>query len=362
MSTLAQPHAEAWPRATFRVWVNSHSLLAFFVFAYAFSWLFWIAPALGLRGAIGVPLLYVGVFGPAVAAATVTRLTGGSLRAWFGELVRFRAAPHWYAAVIGLPILLVAALTGVYLLTGGTIETSLFGERLAAYLPLLIVWTLAGTGEEPGWRGFALPRLQSRLSPVRATLMLGVLWALWHLPLLAAADEPSHGLEALPLVGVSLLFIAAIVGYSFFYTYLWNRTRNVWLVILLHGSVTAANGAFVLIHSGDQVGGTYAHLQALVVGVVWLAVFVLLWATHGSLGRKQTAREREAVLQPGIHGAPAGWRPSNPHLDVTSAAGALGLTWRHRWVGVAVTAGIPAGAAGSSRCSCRAGRSRPRRR
>ena len=291
MSTLAHSHATAWTRATFRSWISGHPLLAFFVFAYAFSWLFWVAPALGLRGPAGALLLYVGVFGPAVAAAAITRLTGGSLRAWFRELVRFRAAPRWYVAVIGFPILLVTALTGVYLLTAGTIETSLFGGRLAAFLPLLIVWTLAGTGEEPGWRGFALPRLQEQLSPVRATLVLGVLWALWHLPLLAAADEPSHGLDALPLVGVSLLFIAAIVGYSFFYTYLWNRTRNVWLAILLHGSLTAANGAFVLVPIDDQEGGTYAHLQALVVVVIWLAVFVLLWATHGRLGREQTRRE-----------------------------------------------------------------------
>jgi membrane protease YdiL (CAAX protease family) len=291
MSTLAQRHAATWRQSTLRVWLDSHSLLAFFLFAYAFSWLFWLAPAFGLRGAVGLLLLYVGVFGPAVAAAAITRLTGGSLRAWFRELVRFRAAPRWYAAVIGFPILLVTALTGVYLLTGGTIETSLLGERLAAYLPLLVVWTLAGTGEEPGWRGFALPRLQERLSPVRATLVLGVVWALWHLPLLAAADEPSHGLDALPLVGVSVLFVAAIVGYAFFYTYLWNRTRNVWLAILLHGSFTAANGAFVLVESDDQVGGTYAHLQALVVGVVWVAVFVLLLATHGRLGREQAARE-----------------------------------------------------------------------
>lgn len=291
MSTLAHPQAAAWRRATFRTWIGRHPLLAFFVFAFAFSWLFWLGPALGLRGPIGVLLLYVGVFGPAAAAAAITRLSGGSLRVWFRDLVRFRAAPRWYATVIGFPILLVAALTGVYLTTGGAIETGLFGERLAAYLPLLIVWTLAGIGEEPGWRGFALPRLQERLSPVRATLALGVLWALWHVPLLAAADEPSHGLDAFPLVGVTLLFVAAIVGYSFFYTYLWNRTRNVWLAILLHGSFTAANGAFVLVPSDDQVGGTYAHLQALVVGAVWLAVFVLVRATHGRLGREQTTKE-----------------------------------------------------------------------
>ena len=290
MSTLGDRLAPALatvcpaPTTSFSEWIARHQVRAFFAFAYAFSWLLWLGPALGLGGPLGLVLLYLGVFGPAIAAATITRLTGGSLRQWLRELVRFRARALWYGAIVGFPIVLVAALTGAFLATGGAIETSLFGERLAAYLPLLIVWTLAGVGEEPGWRGFALPRLQERLTPVRATLVLGPLWALWHLPLLAAADEPSHGLNALPLVGVSVLFIAAIVGYAFFYTYLWNRTRNVWLAILLHGSFTAANGAFLLMPSDDQVGGTYAQLQVLTTVIVVLFAFALVRKTRGRLG------------------------------------------------------------------------------
>jgi membrane protease YdiL (CAAX protease family) len=291
MSTLTSPHRVALEPVTLRERIGAHQLPVFFLFAYAFSWVFWLAPALGLRGPVGILLLYVGVFGPAVAAATLTTLGGGSLRAWLRELVRFRAAPRWYAAIVGFPILLVIALTVAFVLTGGELETSLLGERLAAYLPLLIVWTLAGTGEEPGWRGFALPRLQEVWSPVRATIVLGLAWAFWHLPLLAAADDPGHGLDALPLVGVSALFVAAIVGYAFFYTYLWNRTRNVWLAVLLHGSFTAANGAFLLVPIDDQVGGVYAHLQALVVAVIWLAVLVLLLATRGRLGLEQDQAE-----------------------------------------------------------------------
>jgi CubicO group peptidase (beta-lactamase class C family)/membrane protease YdiL (CAAX protease family) len=290
MSTLghkpltAPAAARSVSRASYRGWIAAHQITAFFVFAYVFSWLLWLGPAFGLRGPLGLALLYIGVFGPAIAAAAITRLTGGSLRAWLRELVRFRARPRWYAAIIGFPIVLVATLSSAFVVTGGAIEMSLFGERLAAYLPLLVVWTLAGVGEEPGWRGFALPRLQERLTPVRATLALGLLWALWHLPLLAAADEPSHGLEALPLVSVSVLFIAAIVGYAFFYTYLWNRTRNVWLAILLHGSFTAANGAFVLMPSDDQVGGTYAHLQVLTTAIVVLFALALVRRTRGRLG------------------------------------------------------------------------------
>jgi uncharacterized protein len=325
MSTLghklqtAAPIASA-PRAGSRDWIAAHPVAAFFLITYFFSWLFWLAPALGLRGAPGAVLLYIGVFGPAVAVATITRLTGGSLRAWLREIIRFRAAPRWYAAVIGFPLLLVATLTAWFLATGGAIETSLLGERLAAYLPLLIVWTLAGVGEEPGWRGFALPRLQERLTPVRATLVLGVAWAFWHLPLLAAADEPSHGLAPLPLVGVSVLFIVAIVGYAFFYTFLWNRTHNVWLAILLHGAITAAYGAFVLIPSDDQVGGTYAHLQALTTTAVVLFALTLVRWTGGRLG--QVAPEAED----GISAA-----KDARIRERASATGVAGQQRRRRW-------------------------------
>src|SRR5215207_4549356 len=87
-------------RAGYRDWIARHPVAAFFVGAYAFSWLLWIAPAFGLRGPAGAVLLYVGVFGPALVAAAMTRMSGGSLRTWLRELVRFRASPRWYALVI----------------------------------------------------------------------------------------------------------------------------------------------------------------------------------------------------------------------------------------------------------------------
>src|SRR5918995_7379850 len=84
-------------REGFRDWIARHPIVAFFVGAYAFSWLLWLGPAFGLRGPGGAVLLYVGVFGPALTAATITRLNGGPLRAWLRERerVRFRAAPRW---------------------------------------------------------------------------------------------------------------------------------------------------------------------------------------------------------------------------------------------------------------------------
>jgi proline iminopeptidase len=271
LRSLRRSSAWTGARASVRIRAERHPVATFFLFTFAFSWLLWTAPALGLRGPLGTVLLFTGVFGPAFAAAAVTHLTGGSLRAWLRELVRVRAAPRWYAAIIGFPVTLVAATTALFVLTGGALETSLLGERLAAYLPLLIVWTLAGAGEEPGWRGFAL----------------------------------------------------------------WNRTRNVWLAILLHGSLTAAIGAFLLLPAEEQVGGTYAHLQLLTVVVLAVAVLGLVRATHGRLG-----------LEPAAAGQGRGTGPRLPvSVPRTGVHGRLELLWRDRWLGAAAAVGLAAGAA-----------------
>ena len=306
-----------------------HPTAAFFVLAYAFSWLLWAAPALGLRGVPGALLLYLGVFGPAAAAAVLVKLLGGSIRAWTSSFRR-RPGARWYAAVLLLPVPLVAAASLLFTLTGRELDSALLGERLVAYVPILIVWTLAAVGEEPGWRGFALPHLQELLSPVRATLVLGVLWAGWHLPLLAAADEPSHGLEAMPLVAVSLATVGAIVGYSFFYTWFFNRTGSTWLAIVLHGSFTAANGTFVLVAIDNQVGSTYAALQFAMTAVVLTAAVVLVRVTHGRLGLPPSA-----VVGQRRHELPA-WSSA----PATRPTAALGIPFL---AGLGLAAAMPRG-------------------
>jgi membrane protease YdiL (CAAX protease family) len=234
---------------------------AFFVLAYALSWLAWL-PAILLGG--GMLAIIPGAFGPAVAAYVVTRSTGGSVRAWARQVIHWRVKPRYYLYALGLPALLFAAVNTTLALLGEDVDLSLLGERAPSYLATFALVALLGGGqEEPGWRGFALPRLQQRLTPLRATLLLAFLWGVWHLPI--------YGIG---FVGPML--------FAFFYTYLYNRTGSVGLCVLLHGNFTAALDNLTLASNNLTVDATIA-------ATLLAAILLLIVATRGRLGYQPTA-------------------------------------------------------------------------
>jgi membrane protease YdiL (CAAX protease family) len=242
-----------------RVWVAAHPVAAYALLAYALSWTLWLPAVVGGGGPVVVTLFFVGVLGPAVAALVVTRATGAPVRPWAKQMVKWRVPARYYLYALGLPAALFAVVNLELALSGHDVDLSLLGERLPAYVgTFLLVVTIGGGLEEPGWRGFALPRLQSRHTPVKATLILGVLWGGWHLPL--------YGLGA---VG-PIIFV-------FFYTWLYNRTGSVLLCILLHASFTPALDHLVL--RADNLGVDVAILATLVA-----AAAALVALTGGRLG------------------------------------------------------------------------------
>ncbi|HEU4898977.1 MAG TPA: type II CAAX endopeptidase family protein [Actinomycetota bacterium] len=257
---MVTPQVERSPTAAagggLRGWVRHHPVAAFFVLAYTLSWLAWL-PAILFGG--GQVLLVPGAFGPAAAAYIVLRVTGGSVGAWARQILRWRVKPRWCLYALGLPALLFAVVNGVLALLGEDIDLALLAERTPPYLAAFAFVTLLGGGqEEPGWRGFALPRLQQRLTPLQATLVLAFFWGLWHLP----------------IYGVG--FIGPML-FAVFYTYLYNRTGSVGLCMLLHGSFTAAL---------DNLSLTPDNLTVDLTILVTLlaATLVLIAVTRGRLG------------------------------------------------------------------------------
>jgi uncharacterized protein len=262
---------------------------SFFVLTFVISWML-MTPAMvaGLDSLAAIPF-FVGVFGPFMAAAIVTRSTGTSVRGWLRAVFRPRQSWRWYAGVIAFPVVLVVAASAEFALAGESLNFGLVGERAASFLPLLVYCLLLNGGpEELGWRGFALPRLLDRFSPVKATVLLGFAWGLWHLPLLLAEDNPDHNLAPVAFAAITIWTLGGIVAYSFTYTYVWNRTKSVFLCMLLHAAYNTALGVVILRPDSELVGSTYVTLSLALTGTLWLVALGLIAATRGRLGMPGT--------------------------------------------------------------------------
>ena len=265
--------------------IRRRPTVAFFVLTFALSWtLMTPAMAVGLDSLAAVPF-FLGVWAPAASAAIVVRVTGGSIKAWLRDILRWRVPLRYYAFAVGFPIALAGVASAEFALAGETLDFGLIGERAAAFLPLLVFcFVINGGPEEPGWRGFALPRLEERHSPVKATLILGTIWGLWHLPLLLVEDNVDHNLTTLPFAAMLIWTLAGFTAYAFTYTYLWNRTRSALLCMLLHASYNTANGLVILRPADELVGDAYVTISLALTGTLWLMALGLIVATRGRIG------------------------------------------------------------------------------
>ena len=256
--------------------VRARPVPAFFVLAYLLSWVYWLV-VLGIMGHDTLAWFVPGAFGPPLAALLVTGLVDGrdGTRAFLRRWVLWRVGVRWYAlALVGLPALglLVGLLLGDW------------SERFAGSGPSVVVTYLAvlsfllvlgGGQEEPGWRGFALPRMQDRLGPLAASVVLGVLWGLWHLPVFVLVPGYNSAGSGVASIAASVLVFTAVgaVGQSLLLTWLFNNTRgSVLLAVLAHASLNAGWGL---------VAGPAASMAVLAsFGVVGVVVAV---ATRGTL-------------------------------------------------------------------------------
>lgn len=245
-------------------WIASRPIIAFVALAYAISWGSWLVSYLlgGDESTLGMVVFVLGGFGPALAAFAVLRATGGSVRSWVSSILRWRVPARYWLYALGLPAVVMGSANLVLVALGEQVEWSLFGDRILPYAgTFLLTLFFLGAQEEPGWRGFALPRLQERFSPVRATLVLGLIWGVWHILLYGPVG-----------------FVVPLV-LAFFYTWVFNRTGSTLMAILLHASFTPAQDHLILL--SEETHGT----TDVAMGLAYLVgTLVVVAATRGRLG------------------------------------------------------------------------------
>ncbi len=252
-----RPNAGLLQRA--RQEVAARPLGWFFVLAFVFSWATW--PIVLATGS-GPPVLG---FGPFLAAVLVLALAEG--KSGVGRLlramVRWRVAVRWWATALLLPVVLTGAAAVLNVAMGApapTAELDRWPNALVTAVVILCIPVIGGAWEEPGWRGFALPRLLGRFSPSIASLLLGMVWALWHLPLLSNGDQHWSDLV--------LVILAAIV-----FTWVFGNARaSVLVAMVMHAMNNAVSGEYVSLMFTGADSTRQSWLLVLVWGIAALAV------------------------------------------------------------------------------------------
>lgn len=255
-------------------WIRKNSLIAYFIIAYLISWSIEIPLALSAQKLIGPPfpsgVHYFASFGPMLSAVLVTAMTQGGIgvKDLLSRLLRWRVKVIYILFSVLGPIVMFAIATIITrILEGAWPDLRLLGE--VDYLPYigipaaLALWLVTyGIGEEIGWRGFALPRLQQNRTAACSATVLGLIWGGWHIPALFYRDTYlAMGFFSLPMLLISVWFASILMTWLYYAT-----GGSLLMVVLFHG--------FFNLLSVSEAGGDYVALIMGAASVVW-AVFIM---------------------------------------------------------------------------------------
>lgn len=219
-------------------WFRKHPIAGFLLLAFAITYLIGVPVAMaGWAWAPTEPLVLrnylprvLVVYGPGLAAILMASMTYG--RTGAAALLR-RLVPRPSDLAWALVVMLVGAVSSGLALANAGVPAAHFAQAIDA-AGTLLAWHFAlqmlvvAAGEEMGWRGWLLPRLLERTSRLRAAVIVGAVWGLWHGPLLLS------GLRT------SLLFLLSVLGLSLLFTWIWSRTgERLFVVIVAHATVNA---------------------------------------------------------------------------------------------------------------------------
>lgn len=262
---LADPYrvSTTADRPTF---ARRHQLVLFFALAYAFSWWAWIWYRLD-PGHVDAPILPIG---PLLAALVMLALIGGrpALRALLAKIIHWRVAPRWYLFVLLAPPALTFAAVAINLAVGAPLASARAVPSVTDFaLQFVFVLLVVGLGEEPAWRGYALPRLMASRNALTAALVLGLFHAVWHLPLFGVEYDLANGVP----------WAISVFCFSVVTAWMWLHTGgSLLLPMLMHTSINAVSYfAWRWFDGPDQL-----HLWWLWAGL-WTILTVVIIAFTG---------------------------------------------------------------------------------
>ena len=296
----SQPLVKSSANSTFKQRIIRHPVIAYFVWAFFVVWILQLPIILSQDGlrvfhfhvpfAMSAILFLASIYaGPTGGALYVTFLIEGreEVRRFLRRYKEWRVGLRWYlVAFFGFPVIYLLSASifiGSQILSALATHWQLF---FTVYLPALLIFPGFITwGEEPGWRGFALTRMQQKHSPLTSALVVGLLHGLWHLPIFLIVQGPSaQGPFSLPrfiINSLGIMVLGVIWAWAFN-----NSKQSILMAVLLHSS-SNATAAFLLMlfpHFPKQAGYVVTLIEVVIA-------IVLAVATKGRLSYRGLTTE-----------------------------------------------------------------------
>jgi len=243
------------------------SITLFMLVTCGFSWGIWLPTIASQRGWIAatIPTTPWGSFGPAIGALVVLAINGrlAELR----ERFRFRrvSSRNWLIALFVPMAATLLSVVPTFLVSKPDLAN--LDKLSLAPLVFLLILVLGGPmGEEPGWRGYVLPKLLARYSPLGASLLLSLVWTTWHLPLFWMEGAAQEG-SSIPL------FFAAVVGSSIIFTWLYQETNgSLAAAVVLHASINFSSYGLGLVMPSLETDRLSSIVQVVIIVAFALAI------------------------------------------------------------------------------------------
>lgn len=271
-------------------------LLSFFLLTYAVSWTCFTAGGAMRHGdastdpvswGLSDAVLLLGTVTPSLVALALTRRSegDGGVGALLDQVVAWRVRIGWYVFAIAFMPVIKLTVALVHRATTGA-WPRLGQEPWYVLAAAILISTWVQAGEEIGWRGYALPRLTERFGPALASIVLGFLWATWHLPLFFVQGSDKLG-QSFPLYALQVTALSVAMAWLY-----WRTGRSLLLVMLLHAAVNNTSGIVPssVLGAGDPFALSTSLVGWLTAAFLWIAAGLFIVQMQRSAGRAEAPR------------------------------------------------------------------------
>jgi membrane protease YdiL (CAAX protease family) len=295
---------------TIEAFIKKHPVLTYYVLTFAISWGA-VLVTIGLTGMPTTKQQMEAVLPVAIGAVLVGPSASGLLMIGFvdgksgfrdlgSRLGKWRVGARWYAIA-----LLLAPLSTIAVLMALSVISPVYlpgvftrDDKMARLIMGLVSAMVTGICEELGWTGFVTPRLRQRYSVLATGLIIGVLWGIWHIVPMVIMPSSAYSAPLSPAVYIAVgtlnFLVGGLVAFRVLMVWVYDRTRSLLVLILMHTGLTAAN----IIYEPEAIGGTSNFIYGFVVSAtIWIIVAVVVVANGGRLSRQPLGFKQ--ILQKG---------------------------------------------------------------